>query len=83
MKVKITSDGEVHGGRVITETGEDLSGCVHGIVWQQHARGHATAELYIRVVPIEVVGEVTRWHGLDEIPTAVLEDELDKRRQQP
>lgn len=77
MNIRVTSNGLTT--RVVTDEGDDISDQVSEVVWRHGHSGHATAEVKLRVLPLDAYGEVTRWHGLEDVPASVLRDELERR----
>lgn len=78
MKVHITSSGGVADSHVYTEDGQELR-FVKAATWHANADDPPTVELTVICSPVEVRGEVVRWHGLDHVPTEALQAELDSR----
>lgn len=78
MRVRIESGGDVHNTRVYTEDGQELS-YVRSATWHADTNDPPSVELTVLCVPMEVHGEVTRWHGLENVPTEALRAELESR----
>ena len=55
MKVKIVSDGQPGGTKVLTDDGQDISSCVGGVIWRHRAGEVPEAELELVLIPFEGV----------------------------
>lgn len=77
-RIEINANGEATGTRLYLD-GQDITSAVFGIEWEHSLHGRPTAKVYLRIVELTAIGSETEWHGLDRVPTEVLQDELDSR----